>query len=991
MTRTITRKKYLFFSLFFLSGFAGLIYESVWAHYVKLIMGHAAYAQTLVLVIFMGGLALGAWLTSRLSERIRRPFIWYAVIEFVIGLFGIVFHREFLLAHHVLFELVLPTFSDSAWLVSTFKWSIAGLILLPQAILLGATFPVMGMALVRLDGERSGHSLAMLYFTNSIGAAIGVLVSGFVLIRLVGLPGTTMTAGLINVLLAIVVWFSVGGLRGDSSRPMTVESTPGDLDQTGRLLLLVAMLTGGASFLYEIGWIRMLSLVLGSSTQAFELMLSAFIGGLAFGGYFIRSHADRLKRPLVTLAWVQMIMGLMAVVTLPAYAGSFRFMSFLVNALSKNDAGYVLFNLGSHGIAIAIMVPATFMAGMTLPLLTAILIRSGAGEQAIGRIYSANTLGAILSVVLAINVLMPLIGASNLVVLGAGIDLVLGAWLLWHASPGAFSGLRQSVPVVSICLLVLGLSLTPFDKAMLASGVYRFGHVVSKGGGVPVFHEDGKTATISYLAFPDGGGGIKTNGKTDAYIAGLKSPQSGDEITMAMAGVLPMLYAPDARTAAVIGIGSGMTTHTLLGFDSLERVDSIEIEQKILEGAKRFGDRVSRTFSDPRSRIHIDDAKSFFSVTPHRYDIIVSEPSNPWVSGVSSLFTREFYQHVNRSLAPNGVLVQWLQVYDLDLDSVSSVMKALGDVFPVYKLFHTNNGDMLIVASQRNSLERLDPSRFGQIHRQKELDRVGLEGVDDFMIRLLGDKQLLAPLFGIFHSPVNSDYFPYLDQRAPLNRFRADNAYALSMLHNGYVPVIAWLMHKDYQGRFSTRGRHIGFYESERDARQLVSGRPDRIRDQNLAYAVRTATGPGLCSRPDPLAGDAIFFIAASINPFLERAALERYWSRMIRRCRNAGRDPATLRALRLHGAIGLHDNRQTLALTREMLDQGGKLPRDALNYLLIARLTALIDQGDYPQAVELVQQHRLDRGLDKQPIQLQLLVARVIAAAHAAPGPSPG
>jgi spermidine synthase len=262
----------LFYLLFTLSGFSGLIYESIWSHYLKLFLGHAAYAQTLVLAIFMGGMAIGSWLAGRYSVRWRNLLLGYALTEGVIGLCALVFHGVFVSATELAYSTVIPEIG-SPWAVDLFKWSLAGSLILPQSILLGATFPLMSAGLIRRFPAESGTSLAMLYFTNSLGAAVGVLVSGFVLMNAVGLPGTILTAGLINIALALVVWSLVRNTPEKPGRATPPKSAK-DAAHGWHLLLTASLLTGAASFMYEIGWIRMLSLVLGSSTHSFELMLS---------------------------------------------------------------------------------------------------------------------------------------------------------------------------------------------------------------------------------------------------------------------------------------------------------------------------------------------------------------------------------------------------------------------------------------------------------------------------------------------------------------------------------------------------------------------------------------------------------------------------------------------------------------------------------------------------------------------------------------------
>src|SRR5688572_13190084 len=352
-----------FYLLFTLSGFAALVYESIWSHYLKLFLGHAAYAQTLVLAIFMGGMALGSWLCSRYGTRWRNLLLGYAVTEAVIGICALGFHRVFVGVTDFSYDSIMPGLGSPA-VVTAFKWSVSALLILPQSVLLGMTFPLMSAGLIRAQPERSGGTIAMLYFTNSLGAAAGVLASGFVLVALVGLPGTMMTAGLINVLLALVVWLLAKDMAFTAPSASSDRRAASGRGQGYALMLAVAALTGTASFIYEIGWIRMLSMVLGSSTHAFELMLSAFILGLAFGGLWIKRRIDAIASPEAFLGVVQVAMGMLALGTLVVYGYTFEIMQWLLLILDRNEASYSVFNAGSHLIALIVMFPAAFCAGM---------------------------------------------------------------------------------------------------------------------------------------------------------------------------------------------------------------------------------------------------------------------------------------------------------------------------------------------------------------------------------------------------------------------------------------------------------------------------------------------------------------------------------------------------------------------------------------------------------------------------------------------------
>src|SRR3954447_20226147 len=189
----------VFFALFTISGFAGLIYESIWSHYLKLFLGHAAYAQTLVLAIFMGGMAIGSWAAARQGPRVRNLLAAYALTEAAIGVLALVFHEVFVAGTAWAYDSSLLRFA-------AFKWSLAAALILPQCVLLGMTFPLMTAGVLRSFSDRPGRSLSLLYFTNSLGAAAGVLMTGFWLVRTLGLPGTVRTAGLINLVVAAAVW-----------------------------------------------------------------------------------------------------------------------------------------------------------------------------------------------------------------------------------------------------------------------------------------------------------------------------------------------------------------------------------------------------------------------------------------------------------------------------------------------------------------------------------------------------------------------------------------------------------------------------------------------------------------------------------------------------------------------------------------------------------------------------------------------------------------
>lgn len=973
-TMHYTPTRMIFFVLFTLSGFSGLIYESIWSHYLKLLLGHAAYAQALVLMIFMGGMAIGAWLAGRYTSRWKKLLLGYAVTEGVIGLCAIFFHPIFVLMIEITHTHVLPHLGDPA-LAIVAKWGLGSLVILPQSILLGMTFPLMTAAIVRRFPANPGMTLATLYFTNSFGAAVGVIVSGFILVGHIGLPGAITVAGVINIALAVTVWLLQRQPATGTDSAVSALKAEIPSDRQGQLplargysfLLLAALITGLSSFIYEIAWVRMLSLVLGASTHAFELMLSAFILGLACGGLWMRKRLDRLSDPRRFLGWVQVTMGLLALASVPLYAGSFDVMSWLLRNLLRTDTGYQLFNVASHGIALAVMLPATFCAGMTLPLITFILLRSH-GERSIGSVYAANTVGAILGVVVAVHFGLPLLGLKGTIGTGAMLDLALGVILL---SQSESARNRLTIPAlataISLASLVATLQWMHLDARKLASGIYRLGQFLPPASQV-LYHRDGKTASVD-LVRTGQFLSIRTNGKPDAT---LRVPGTDtitpDESTSILAAVIPLAHHPAAKTAAVIGMGSGLTTHTLLTAPMLTRVDTIEIEPAIIDAAQGFRPRTALAYEDPRSHIHIEDAKTFFSVQNRQYDIIVSEPSNPWVSGVAGLFSQEFYSVARRHLNHDGVLVQWLQLYEIDIPLVASVIKALDRSFSDYTIYATNGMDILILARNGSSASAYDPAVLRVPGIARELSGIGINHLQDFNLRIVGTKRILHPAFLEQAIAANSDYLPLLDVNSARTRFLRSSAEGLSGL--GYMPLPIVEMLGIPRPRDATQATPV-----EQLPRTLLVWRAAVLRDhftgrgnpqdymqlpddsRRSAEAVRLY--PRVCNtRGADVVGiwlDSLFNVVNSLVPHLGADEFASVWNAIepSPSCQ-ARLTPLQRDWLSLFRATGLRDARTMANDAQAILQSSEPSSPDARAYALAAGMLAQLSLGHKQESERL-------------------------------------
>jgi spermidine synthase len=943
----------VFYVLFTVSGFAGLIYESIWTHYLKLFLGHAAYAQSLVLIVFMGGMALGSGLCARWSTRIANPLLAYALVEAVIGVLALGFHETFVAATDFSYAAILPALGTE-WLALGAKVAVCCLLILPASVLLGMTFPLMSAGLVRAVPSSSGQSIAMLYFTNSLGAVAGVLASGFMLIEWVGLPGTLRTAGALNLALAAAVWLLA---RPEHIAARLAPLAP-DAERGGdsaRLLLAVAFLTGLASFIYEISWIRMLSLVLGSSTHSFELMLSTFILGLALGGLAVRRRVDASAAPERLLGWIQVVMGLLALATLVVYDHTFELMETLMKGLARTDTGYVMFNLTGQLISALVMMPATFCAGMTLPLITGALIRRGAGEGAIGMVYAANTLGAIAGVLIAVHVGLPLLGLKGAMVLGSLVDAVLGLVLLWRFLPS-----RRGLAATGIgcAALFAPVSLAyDLDPNKMTAGVFRYGGLAGSRDAQVLFNKDGKTATVHLVKYGDTLS-IRTNGKSDGSInMNREGPRGSDEITMVLTAAVPLALKPDATSAAVIGIGTGLTMHTLLQSLSIERVETVEIESAMAEAARGFLPRNRATFADPRGSIHIDDAKTFFSTHNRRYDIVISEPSNPWVSGVSSLFTREFYRRIRTHLNPQGLLVQWFQLYEIDTSLVASVMRALGEVFPHYVVFAASDHDLLIVASESAIPLPVKARVFEHPGLANELITVNLPSPGDLDARYVGERTTLEPLFGSYGMAANSDYFPVLDLNAARHRFTEKSATDVVALLNLPVPVLEMLEPAHSRRPVNPLYKGASAFERVENTRLAAYARDFLLDAGPEPKGISTRLQKDLevvrfhlieCRNPreQDVWLHSLLNVAQTVNPYLPAAEADLVWARIARAPCFAGLYDFQKQWIAVFRAVGQRNAVRMAELGGVLLANQSQINNESREYLWLAALTGYVVAG---------------------------------------------
>ena len=683
------------------------MYELVWTRDLYLFFGSTIHSITTVVAAYMGGLGLGAFVLGRLADRRPTPARLYGMLELGIGAFGLA--SAWLLdgvgsAYLAVARLVGP----GPWLAAGIKFLFAFTVLLVPTFLMGGTLPALTRAFAggRLEGYR--RQLALFYGVNTLGGVAGCVLAGFVLVERVGLRGTLLAVGVVNLALGAAALLLARGavpeevLVGEEDG----QAAPGEPagEATGRLALWLIAVTAFASLLYEIGWTRVLVLVLGSSTYAFTTILAAFLAGIGIGSLLAVGPRRRPRDLLLAAAIVQALIAVFASLLFPFFHGLpvYVVATMQVRFLSATDL------VALHALAAAaVVVPATVGMGVSFPLLAEVAARrrGATGEEA-GRAYLANTVGSILGTALTGFALIHLLGSEHTLELGvavnAGAATLLVWWVVRRAPPtpriAGPAALLLAIAAVGVVLVAPPWSQRTLDRAPMIYGRDRPGRrdldrYLRAVGSEQLSFEEGWNAAIS--VWRNGTATwLKTNGKVDASSV-------GDMNTQVLVGLLPALAHPHPRRAFVVGFGSGVSVRTLADAPGVERVDVAEIEGAVLRASRYFRSVNRGVLDDPKVHVIEDDARSALQLAREPYDIIASEPSNPWIAGVASLYTADFFRIAMGRLRPDGVIAQWLQTYRVPPGLVAVVVRNVRTVFPYVEIWYANQADLVILASQR--------------------------------------------------------------------------------------------------------------------------------------------------------------------------------------------------------------------------------------------------------------------------------------------------
>ncbi len=690
-----------------LTGFSGLVYEVTWQKYLATLLGSHSEATSAVLAIFLGGLAVGyalfGALTRRWVERAEqsgeppRLLFIYGVLEGGIGLYAFVFPLLFQLVYA--FSYAVP--HGAGGLGFAFDVLLAAVLIGPPTVLMGATIPILTQALAH-DLEDATRFHAYVYGFNTIGAFVGALAAGFVLIPMLGLFKVMVAMGVVNLAAgAVFLWLGRDRRAGvlpevkDEMLPPAVFTT----------YAAVALLTGFAMMTVQTAVIRVGGLSFGSSEHTFAMVVAVFVLCIAIGSFAV-SAVSRIPRWVLPAALFVLVVLLCALYTLLPEA---PYWIHVVRTWFRDDAAsfypFHAFGFLAVGVAIA---PSVLVSGAVLPLIFDHLRHQvdDLGSVA-GKLYSWNTVGSLLGALFGGYVLFFFFDLDTILRLAIVAIFVSAVWL----AGALYGSARAAVAGALILVVAIGSLASDWDPRQLTTGLFRAREPMPLTGAGPdavielaweaenyelLFHEDDPTMTVTVMEQRIGGRAARSivnNGKSDGNSV-------RDLSTMVLAAALPSLYAERVESAFVIGYGTGITAGELASYESMESVVVAEISPGVMNAAPFFDDVNHAASKHPKIEIVRSDAHRALMRSDRNFDVIVSEPSNPWVTGVEMLYSREYLQAISNHLSDGGVFAQWLQNYEIDQASIEMVLRTFLAVFEDVSIWQVD-ADMILLGSNR--------------------------------------------------------------------------------------------------------------------------------------------------------------------------------------------------------------------------------------------------------------------------------------------------
>jgi spermidine synthase len=736
------------FLLFLLSGATSLAYQVVWTRELIRVFGATSLAISTVLAAFMAGLAIGSYFFGRSIDRRGNPLITYGALEMGIGIFALAFPL-LLDAFNPLYRGLYPASGGATAGLTVARFLISFVIVLVPTTLMGGTLPVLSRYVTE-NVSGLAFRVGWLYSINTFGAVAGTFVTGFVLLPRLGIRSTTLVAVAFNFLIFVLsMLMARSALGARAGAPAVQAAAPGEAAPAGRRItgpelavLLAFFFTGLAALSAEVIYTRVLKLVVGTTVYAFSTMLTAFLLGLALGSAVFARVAQRTSRPRLVFSVIVALIGVLVFASTVGFGKlPIAFMD-IYEGMTKTWGNLIGVQFL---LSFLILIIPTFFMGATFPLVARIyatdLSRVGAR---IGTAYAFNTVGAITGSLLGAFVFLTYLGVEKGMFAVALIYLAVGVLLFLTVAEAMRLGLRAAVTAAFIVVLVLLSVLAPkWDRKLMTTAVYAYAEIYGTREGMLEdvhlrkleYYNEGPAATVS-IERSQTVTAMRIDGKIDAS-------SGGDMITQELIAHLPLLLHERPDSVLVVGLGSGVTlgsceTH------AVKHIDCVELIESVIEAAHYFDDYCHNCQDDPRLSLFVGDGRNHVFLSSRKYDVLISQPTNPWIEGVGDLFTVEYFEACRRRLKAGGIMCCWVQVYHMGVDELKSVLKSYIHVFPNATLWFANESDIILIGSLGEPRYDLLVERMSEPYIAADLARVLVDEPEDILAMFLMDEPELA-------------------------------------------------------------------------------------------------------------------------------------------------------------------------------------------------------------------------------------------------------
>ncbi|QTN32577.1 fused MFS/spermidine synthase [Akkermansiaceae bacterium] len=745
-------------AMMFASGFAGLVYQVLWMNQLGLLFGNTAHAASVTLAAFFAGLGAGSWWFGKRVGASGNPLRLYAWLEIGIGL-GALTYFLVLAALRALYPLAYASLGGSGWMMAL-KFGLSLALIFPPAFFMGGTIPAIGQALIR-ERAAFGKTAALIYGTNTLGAALGVAGAAFILIPSFGFRITYALAVALSLGVALVSWRLSGASRSAEAPEAAAEAGGGKARATLRdcVLLGLCFFSGFAVLALEVIWTRIFAQVHENSVYSFAIILTVVIVCLAVGAW-ISSGIARLDRPPLQLAGAIMVGGGLLLVLTPTILMRVTGELQPVHAIEAWSLHIRrIYRMGFSGVGLAAVA-----LGMLFPfLMKAAEKMRGAPGAVLGRMLAANTLGAISGALAGGFILLPAIG------MWSSLRLIAACYLL-AAMLLPLGWKRFGIACRACAVLGLAVLFTVLDP----SGLPAQGESPQGGPATVVETWEGSDSTVSVMRKPNGHLSLKVNG---AYALGSTQAYSeqADQLR------IPLLIHPDVRSILNIGLGTGMSAGAALDprFPKVAKIVSCELTPAVVEAARSHmpAEYTGGVFTDPRSTILIEDGRHHLMATRERYDMIHADLFLPYQRGAGSLYSLEHYRASAERLEEGGVFVQWLPMYQLTEYEFGVIARTMLEAFGQVTMWRNNflpGNDKAALIGMRKPTPLPAPPEIPGARLRAELQGMGWENATPDRIKPSADRMLLfycgnlSAARRLFEGyPVNTDDRPIIEYQTP--------------------------------------------------------------------------------------------------------------------------------------------------------------------------------------------------------------------------------